>query len=143
MDPEWSPRGVAQDALDYLDRRAVEQAAEKETRRKEEEAEARGETYVPPSPSASPPKAALVPTNSTGSGLGGGGAMAPPFAFQGGDMSPTRKQCRDNLASEIMNMKPDISISMLQTKAVVHHVEIDPHKLKKARGDTTLHNVTT
>ena len=66
--------------------------------------------------------------------------MAPPFAFAGpGEISPTRKLCRDNLASEML--KPDIS--MLQTKAVVHHVEIDPYKLKKARGDTTLHNVTT
>ena len=47
MDPEWSPRGVAQDALDYLDRRAVEQAKEKERARREEEAEASGITYVP------------------------------------------------------------------------------------------------
>ena len=136
MDPEWSPRGVAQDALDYLDRRAVEQAREKEIARREEEAEARGETYVPPSPTVEKEtKQALVPVSG-----GSAGSMAAPLAMAGTEnMSPTRKLCRDRLAHEIM--KPDIS--MLQTKAVVHHVEIDPYKLKKARGDTTLHNVTT
>jgi len=47
------------------------------------------------------------------------------------DASPLRKLCRDSVEKT------------LPCRAIVHHIDVDPMKVKKSRGETTLHNVTT
>ncbi|CAD7949117.1 unnamed protein product [Amoebophrya sp. A25] len=45
--------------------------------------------------------------------------------------SPLRKLCRDSVEKT------------LPVRAIVHHIDVDPMKVKKSTTETTLHNVTT
>ncbi|CAD7926506.1 unnamed protein product [Amoebophrya sp. A120] len=47
------------------------------------------------------------------------------------DTSPLRKLCRDSVEK------------VIPCRAIVHHIDVDPMKVKKSKGETTLHNVTT
>lgn len=123
IDPEWSPRGVAQDAMDFLEERSQKLADKKFIQAAIDAAEERGEDAEAAGAAAAGERASRRSSLASSAG--------------GRELSPVRKMCRDSLAAEMDKHKP------AYTKSVVHHVDLDAHKLKKAQGEVTLNTITT